>query len=121
MNQNPSLNYIRISKTKLIQELIANQKTHRATFEAAMEGYRQKAVELLEAHIERIKDGAPERVNVQLPMPDDHTDDYSKAIDMLRWSEDEDVWLTAEEFDSYVRDNWFWKPAFLLTASTYGA
>lgn len=119
MTNNPTMDLIRVNKKDLIAKLTENRATHHAAFEEAMAGYKTRAIELLEEHIERIKAKAPERVMVNLPMPQDHTDDYDRVIDMLDWSQDDDVWVNAHEFSTYVNDEWFWKEEVTATNALY--
>lgn len=41
--------------------------------------------------------------------PEDHTDEYDKAIGMLEMSVDDTVLITHDEYRQYVLDEWFWK------------
>ena len=115
------LTEVRVNKEDLLTRMRANRADHRTEFEEAMEGYKRKAIQLLEEHIDRIKDNAPERVIVNLPYPVDHTEDYDIAIDQLEWSEDDEIELTQNEFNTYVRDQWGWKEAFQETHTMYSA
>lgn len=114
-----SMDTIVVEKQRLVDILQVNRATHRQMFEEALAGYKKRAVELLEEHIERIKAGKVERVYVALPEPADHTDDYDRALANLEWTIFDTVELSAQEFDQYVRDNWRWKQEFLTTNATY--
>lgn len=114
-----SFDTVVVQKDKLVETLTANRDAHRAIFEEALEGYKTRSVELLEEHIERIKKGKVERIVVSLPVPEDHTDDYDRALTSLEWSIFDEVELTMREFDQYVRDNWSWKGEFTATTSLY--
>lgn len=114
-----SFDSVRVERDKLLLHLAKNREAHRALFEEAMEGYRVQAIEILEDHIQRISNNKPERVVVSLPLPEDHTDDYDRVIEMIQWSIDDEIWLDANEFNQYVRDQWLWKEQFLATAMTY--
>jgi len=116
-----SMEEVVVKKDKLLDTLKTNRATHRAEFEKALEGYKARSVELLEEHIERIKNGKVERVYVQLPVPEDHTDDYDRAIATLEWTVFDEVELSIREFDWYVRDNWTWKHEFATTNAMYSA
>lgn len=114
-----SLQSVRVSKNDLLSALEQNKEAHREIFEKAMDGYKAKAIELLEDEIERIKRNAPEKVFVSLLMPEDHTADYMRVIEMLVWSIDEEVWLTQQEFASYVMDDWGWRESFAASTQPY--
>lgn len=113
------LNTVLVGKEQLLEQVRENRETHREKFEEAMDGYKRKAIELLEDHIDRIKRNAPERVRVDLPYPIDHTDDYDRIIKQLEWSLDNQIELNEQEFNTYVRDQWGWKEAFSETHTMY--
>jgi hypothetical protein len=56
---------------------------------------------------------------ISLPMPEDHTDDYERAIKMLDLDVREDIELTEQEFAQYVLDDWGWKDQWTTTNSAY--
>ena len=103
---------VRMHKVVLIKHLKENRDNHRGLFEEAMEAYRKKAIEELEKHIERIKSGAPEKVHVSLPLPEDHTEDYNRVIAMLEHGLDDEVILSEHDYSQYVQDNWGWVASF---------
>jgi hypothetical protein len=114
-----SMEQVVVKKDHLRDALEANKATHRAEFEQALAGYRTRSIELLEEHIARIKNNKVEQVFVSLPMPEDHTDDYDKALLTLEWTVFDEVVLSIREFDCYVRDNWVWKNEFATTNALY--
>jgi len=116
-----SMEEVVVKKDQLKATLETNKATHRAEFEKALEGYRNRSIELLEEHIERIKNNKVEQVYVMLPMPEDHTDDYDKALLTLEWTVFDEVVLSIREFDCYVRDNWAWKQEFAATNALYSS
>lgn len=110
---------IRIEKGELLEILTENRKNHRAIFEEAVEGYRQRAVEILTEQLDRIAQGRLERVNVQIPLPSDHTQDYDRAIKMLEMTLDDEIYVDEADFQGYVMDEWGWKKEFLTSNSSY--
>lgn len=114
-----SMDQVVVRKDKLREALTTNRASHREQFETALEGYRTRSIELLEEHIDRIKNGKVEQVFVSLPIPEDHTDDYDKALLTLDWTVFDEVVLSIREFDMYVRDNWAWKHEFTTTSAMY--
>jgi hypothetical protein len=103
----------------VLAALGGNRETHRDKFEEAMEGYKQRAIELLEEHIDRIKNNDPEKVLVSLPLPEDHTEEYDRVIHQLQWSLDDELVLDEQEFNTYVRDQWGWRETFAQTYALY--
>jgi hypothetical protein len=110
---------VRVNKAQTLATLNDNRENHRARFEEAMEGYKQRSIELLEEHIERIRNNDPEQVIVSLPLPEDHTDDYDRVIEQLEWSLDDELELDEQEFNMYIRDQWGWKTSFGQTYAMY--
>lgn len=116
-----SMNTVVVDKTKLLEQLEANRDAHRDVFIEALAGYKAKVLELLEEKIERVRKNAVERVYIDLPMPEDHTEDYDRAIATLKWTLLDEVTLTIQEFDMYVRDSWGWKRQWTTSNSVYAA
>ncbi len=96
-----------------------NRARHRDIFEEAMEGYRRRAIEILEEHIQRIKDKDMEQVNVALPMPEDHTDDYDRVISMLEDNLAGTVVLDERDYKTFILDDWGWKREWTATNTMY--
>jgi TRAP-type C4-dicarboxylate transport system substrate-binding protein len=115
------LTLVLVNRDKLLEKVKENRENHRAKFEEAMEGYKRKAIQLLEEHIDRIANNAPERVIVNLPYPVDHTEDYDRVVEQLEWSLDDTLELNEQEFNTYVRDQWGWKQAFQETHTMYSS
>ena len=112
---------VTVQKGALVKVVQENRGEHRKIFEEAVEGYKKRAVELLEEHIARIKKGKIERVAVSLPVPEDHTADYDRVLKMLDMSVDENVTLDETAFAEYVMDDWGWQRQFLTSSSAYSA
>jgi hypothetical protein len=112
---------VTVQKDDLMEIVKANRDEHRTIFEKAVEGYRKRAIEILEEHIERIKHGKVERVVVQLPVPQDHTADYDRVLKMLDMSVDDEVTLDEQAFAEYVMDDWHWQRQFLTDSSSFTA
>lgn len=110
-----------LKKESLLKFLSENRSEHRAIFEEAVEGYKKKAVELLEQHIARIKKSSLERVSVSIPVPVDHTRDYDRVISMIENTEDDVIELEEHEYAQYVLDDWAWQREFLTTNSAYSS
>lgn len=112
---------VTVAKDELREAVQANRDEHRKIFEEAVEGYKTRAVTLLEEHIERIKKGKLERVQVVLPVPVDHTSDYDRVLRMIDMSVEDEIALDESAFTQYVMDDWSWQHEFLTTSSGYSA
>ena len=113
------LDYVLVEKEAVLDAIRANRESHRDKFEEAIAGYRDKAVQLLQEHVERILRNAPERVIIDLPWPEDHSDDYDRVIEQLEFSVDDKLELSEQEFNKYVRDEWGWQQGFGHTYALY--
>lgn len=113
------MNDITIDKNAALQVLRKNREAHRAIFLEACEGYKSKALELLENHVAEIKAGKLVRISVALPFPEDHTKDYDRVIRMLDMSINAGIEIDENTFASYIMDDWAWKRQFLHSNSGY--
>lgn len=110
---------ITVNKVELKTKVEENRAGHRAIFDEAMEGYKKKSLELLEQHIEEVRSGKVVRIVVNLPFPEDHTEDYDRVIAMLEMSVDLEVTIDEPTFANYVMDQWSWTRGFLMSNSAY--
>lgn len=113
------MNEIKVKKSDLLIKLKENKKNHRKMFEAALEGYRQTAIEELEKRLDDAKKGKRIDIYVRLHEPVDQTNDYDRAIAMLEMDINDTVELDANEFSQYVLDDWSWKQQFTASNSAY--
>ena len=119
MSEYRGLDTVLLDRGDLLVQVEGNYAKHRDKFEEAMAGYKELALKYLNEQIERIKFNAPEQVIVSLPMPEDHSDDYQRVIEMLKWSEDTTLELNEQEFSTYVLDQWGWQQGFAQTYAMY--
>ena len=110
---------VRIDRDKFVDRVQANRDGHRATFEKALEGYRVRVIHELERRVRHVNEGRAFDLYFRLPEPEDHTDDYDRVLEMARLSVDEVIELTADDFASFVLDQWGWKQNFLDTTAMY--
>lgn len=111
----------RIEKVQLLEVLASNRAKHRAIFEEAVEGYRKKAIAMLNENLDAIKANKNHRVGVYLQVPEDHTRDYDRIIKMVNMSTDNEIVLQETDFKSYVMDDWQWTQQFLTSNAVYSA
>jgi len=108
-----------ISKNDLLCKLQDNLDQHREMFEEAIEGYRKKAIEVLNERIDAIKKSPYDHCHVMLTMPSDHSDDYKRVILMVEADVREVIELSEQEFAQYFMDDWGWMTAFNDTYTAY--
>lgn len=110
---------IKVDKVKLIAVLKENRQKHRQIFEEACDGYKKKAITLLEEKLSIARSGAKVKMMFQLLEPVDQTKDYDRAIGMLEMDLANEVELSEMDYRQYVMDDWNWKQSFLTSNSAY--
>lgn len=123
-NENGGLDSVPLLVDELLEKVKANRAKHNAIFREALDGYKERALELLQDHINRIEAGKVEKVQVILPQPVDHTKDYDRVIGLLEMTKragTEKLDLNQREFAQYVQDEWDWKDEFISTNVMYAA
>ena len=110
---------VKVNKVDLLKVLRENRDKHRSLFLEALEGYREKVVELLTINLDNVKAGKEIVTFLNLPVPKDQTTEYDKVIRMLEMSIDEAFELSDDEFQCYVLDEWSWKEAVTMSNSRY--
>lgn len=113
---------IKVKKTELLEKLLDNRRTHMEEYATAYKAYR-KTVELALVRKLREVRHSKEEFNLydglNLPAPEDHTEDYDRVIAMLNMCTSEEVFISEQEFTKYAMDNWGWKNQFQATNATY--
>jgi vacuolar-type H+-ATPase subunit E/Vma4 len=110
---------VKVHKSELIAKLQENRAAHRAIYEEALAGYRDVALEKLEAYIARVRGGEVEVITLVLAKPEDHTRDYDRIIAMAEASVDDVLELAEHDFQRYWLDDWNWRQSFLASNSAY--
>lgn len=113
---------VRVKKEQLLKTLKENRETHQADFDIAWEAFRQKAEANFANKLKAIKaanKGERIELHVNLVIPEDHTEDYDQAIEMLGWEIGDEITLQRHEFQQLVQDNWGWKDQFTATNLAY--
>ena len=100
---------VTVRKKWLLEQVLINQEKHIETFEKAYASYCRKLETLLQDHLAKVKNGKTDRVFISESPPTKHTKDYKRVVGMLLASVDETIDLSADEFSSYVQDDWHWK------------
>lgn len=108
-----------VPTAELLSRLEGNLKTHRETFLEAQEGYRDAIIRELDQMLKDAREGLSIKRSISLPEPHDHSGEYVAAIEMLKMCVDEQLVITAQDFQQYVMDDWGWKRDFMATASNY--
>lgn len=115
------MNKVTVRKSRLIEQVKANRKTHRTIFEEAIEGYRKACIKELDDTVARLKAGKVSRVYIMRPLPTDHTKDYDNALAMLDMEVNDEVTIDESTFRQLVMDDWSWRTEFAASTMAYSA
>ena len=85
----------------------------------ARAGYIEKAKKALLEKLEELKAGKPIHLSTGMIPPPEYLSAYDTAIQMLEWTSDPVITLTATEFRQFVMDEWDWLDTFLSSNSSY--
>lgn len=124
------MNKVTVSRDALLEKLRENRQRHAEIYADALDGYRDQVRDRLRGLLADFGDDDSFRALVDnnrlyldevldLPVPEDHTDDYDLAIQMLEMSIDDDVTLTSIEFRKFVNDEWEWKHRWEANTAAY--
>ncbi len=108
-----------IKRENLIAILKENKDKHHDNFVKAVVKYKEKAVEVLKQNIENISSGKKLRIYFTLPVPEEHTKDYDRAIHSLEIDARDEIKLSEQDARSYVDDFWGWSASYFANTSSY--
>lgn len=119
--QNIGMSDITVSKTDLLEILRKNRDGHRATFDKAVEEFRSVSVKRLNAVVRQIKSGTMPNLYTlsQIPVPEEHTADYDRAIKMLEMHNEATVILNEQAYARLVDDEWDWRVSWMANTAMY--
>jgi hypothetical protein len=110
---------ITVDKATLLAKLKANRDEHREMFLQAQDVYRDKMIAELDLALQEAREGKKIRRSFSLPVPEDHTEDFNTAIQMLEWEQGDQVQLGYGDFQQYVQNQWRWAASFAANTSAY--
>lgn len=110
---------ITVEKAALIAKLQSNRDSHRAIFATAQVRYREAMIAELDRALQEARDGKPIKRMFALPVPEDHTSDFTTAIEMLQWETGDQVVLDERDFRRYVQNRWEWEQSFHANTGSY--
>lgn len=105
---------VTVNKVDLRSTLIQNKDDHEADFAITFDKYKSALIERLYELADDVRDLKPGETAVwhdllNLPAPENHAEDYQRAIEMLEWETGDEVVLDEREFKQFVQDDWLWK------------
>lgn len=114
---------VKVKKAELVTTMKANRQAHKEEFDAASVKYREAVAAKLDAAPVRFREGVRlHEITSELshmPVPQDHTHEYDRAIRMMEMDIIDTVELTEEQFNQYVLDEWTWSGGTKAAHSAY--
>lgn len=120
------------SKSQVIETLKKNRTEHEKIYLEAVEGYRKAFEEAMEKMATRLTDLRWELEEKKLPeprldngplnklkVPKNSLKEYDTVLEMLELTEDNTIVLDQDQYNCYMKDNWYWMKDFLITNSMY--
>lgn len=112
---------ITVDKADLIAKITANRDEHKALYDEAVIVYRQRAISEIEKVLAEAKRGDKIRHAFAMPVPEEHTEDFDRALEMLEWDQGDTVELSEYEFQNLVQNEWGWAKNFASNTTSYTA
>lgn len=112
---------IRAKKDEILARLRANRETHAAIVAESRKGYVERARESLRERLDQLESGKIVSLAFNLEPPQDHSDVYNTAIQMLELAQDEMIEMDSVQVRTLVMDQWDWSQKFLAVNAQYSA
>jgi hypothetical protein len=109
---------IDVDRDELLEVLEKNRNAHKGAFDLAFERFRKEAIEWFKGRLDSLNKGELPSTWFNLPIPEDHTSDYNRLIDMVGMHKMSTLNITMREYQNYVDDEWPWT-ANETTTNTY--
>lgn len=112
---------VKLEKKALIEKIKANMETHQATYDRAVEEFNKQQIKLLEEMVGKARDGQKfdRQALSRMPVPENHMDDYRRALALLEMETRDKIVLAPSEFNKYVLDEWEWARHFAANTASY--
>jgi hypothetical protein len=106
-------------KDEVLAKLKSNRSRHAEVVAEAREGYVAEARKAVEARLKLLASGKVVALTFSLKPPQDHTNVYDTAIQMLELHTGDEIELTNEQVRTLVMDEWDWSRAFWASNKGY--
>ena len=121
-------------KEEVIETLKKNRAEHQKIYDEAVEGYREKLREALHEVNKMVSEKFNELDEKKLPkphlkeyplsglsVPGNSLNEYDTVLEMLSLTPDDTIVLDQDQYNCYMKDNWYWMKDFLTSNSAYSS
>lgn len=112
---------IRAKKDEILSRLRTNRETHATIVAEARKGYVDLAREALRQRLDQLESGKIVALTFSLDPPQDHSDVYDTAIQMLELATDDVIEMDSAQVRTLVMDKWDWSQRFLAVNAQYSS
>ena len=112
---------IHAKKDEILAKLRTNRETHATIVAEARKGYVERARESLRERLDQLESGKIVSLAFSLEPPQDHSDVYDTAIQMLELATDDVIEMDSTQVRTLVMDQWDWSRQFLTSNAQYSA
>ena len=110
---------ITVKKADLLTKLYVNRSLHMEALAIALVGYRDKSISKLKKMLKAAEAGESFDTKTGLPVPEDHTKDYDRVIQMLEMCVADEITITENQFRQFIQDEWNWAASWKMSNSGY--
>lgn len=108
-----------VNRRELVEVLRSNRDKHRGIYKEALVAYKAAVIAETTRQLDEFSAGKIVRIAINLPVPEDHTEDYDAVIGLMELSAEETVTLNTDDYACYYLDQWQWRRAWLANTSSY--
>ena len=112
---------IHAKKDEILAKLRTNRETHATIVAEARKGYVERARESLRERLDQLESGKIVSLAFSLEPPQDHSDVYDTAIQMLELATGDVIEMDSTQVRTLVMDQWDWSRQFLTSNAPYSA
>ena len=110
---------ITVLRADLQKTLTINHENHVKAYKLALAGYQKEALRQIdEMRAKLVEDPAFRVILTEMP-PQNHGEDYLRALRMLDMATGDVVQITHDDFTRYVDDDWDWKHGWSVSNAKY--
>jgi hypothetical protein len=110
---------ISVLRVALILKLKENLEKHKAEYTEAVQDFKKALIKHFEEQVVLAKEGKETERIVPFDTPESHEAEYNRTILMLDMCTKEEIYISEQEFQHYVMDDWTWKRDFAMSNAQY--
>lgn len=110
---------VNVNREALITALYTGLQVHQTQLTELKADYKKAVVKFMSAAARRARKGDFRDLVLRLQAPQDHSQEYIDAIEMLEVSVDENVQLDKETYKAYYRNEWSWSSNLEASSALY--